>query len=522
MIGGSWRPRRAALALLASFVALVGFVPLVSAAHDLPRYQLPWGLGVAHRVGGNWYGEGRHTGAGDRYALDFDLKYEPVLAAQAGTVARAVASYPDPGPRACYAQTGYGNYVAVDHAGGYRTIYAHLSAVAVSAGTPVTQGQRIGVSGNTGRSCGAHLHFAVRRYGVAHRPEPLGGYARFPHDHVRRYLSKNSDTLTDLFLYDGATGEVLFADGAGRWRPGQPASLPGGWRVTRGRFNRDRPGDLFLYDGAATGQVLLANGSGGWTAGPVAALAANWEVHPGMFNADTLTDLALYDVASGAGLVLFADGGGGWTYAAPQTLPAGRTVVVGAFDANGLADLLLYDPAVGTAEVLLADGSGGWARQAARAFPPGGTLVTGRFNPDALTDVFLYAGATGHVLFANGAGGWTPAGAAVVPGGAQVHAAGFNADALTDLLFYDAAGTAQVLFADGLGGWVAGPAIPLGANLQVHPGTYDGDALTDVFVYGAAGQVLFADGAGGWRAGAPDESLVPGWGVYPASFGNGP
>lgn len=57
---------------------------------------------------------------------------------------------------------GYGNYIVISHPNGTQTLYAHLSSVAVQQGAYVTQGQVIGLSGNTGKSTGAHLHFEVR------------------------------------------------------------------------------------------------------------------------------------------------------------------------------------------------------------------------------------------------------------------------------------------------------------------------------------------------------------------------
>ena len=57
---------------------------------------------------------------------------------------------------------GYGNAVLIDHGNGYQTLYAHLSQVSIHCGAKVDQGKLIGLSGNTGNSTGAHLHFEVR------------------------------------------------------------------------------------------------------------------------------------------------------------------------------------------------------------------------------------------------------------------------------------------------------------------------------------------------------------------------
>ncbi|MHB1316592.1 MAG: peptidoglycan DD-metalloendopeptidase family protein [Minisyncoccota bacterium] len=57
---------------------------------------------------------------------------------------------------------GYGSYIVIKHNNGTQTLYAHLSAVQVSVGQDVYQGQIIGNMGSTGKSTGTHLHFEVR------------------------------------------------------------------------------------------------------------------------------------------------------------------------------------------------------------------------------------------------------------------------------------------------------------------------------------------------------------------------
>jgi len=55
-----------------------------------------------------------------------------------------------------------GNCVVIDHGLGLFTISMHLSRIDVKEGQRVQQGERIGLSGATGRVTGPHLHWAVR------------------------------------------------------------------------------------------------------------------------------------------------------------------------------------------------------------------------------------------------------------------------------------------------------------------------------------------------------------------------
>jgi murein DD-endopeptidase MepM/ murein hydrolase activator NlpD len=60
---------------------------------------------------------------------------------------------------------GCGKAVELRHRNGFETVYCHLSAIAVSAGKPVSQKQIIGYVGQTGLATGPHLHYAVKRGG---------------------------------------------------------------------------------------------------------------------------------------------------------------------------------------------------------------------------------------------------------------------------------------------------------------------------------------------------------------------
>ncbi|MBR3932565.1 MAG: M23 family metallopeptidase [Clostridia bacterium] len=69
-----------------------------------------------------------------------------------------------------YNTGGYGNYVVINHGGGYSTLYAHCSALKVSSGQHVERGQVIALCGSTGMSTGPHIHFEIQLNGKTTNP----------------------------------------------------------------------------------------------------------------------------------------------------------------------------------------------------------------------------------------------------------------------------------------------------------------------------------------------------------------
>ena len=59
----------------------------------------------------------------------------------------------------------FGNYVIINHASGYQTLYGHMSKALVKKGQAVDQNTKIGLVGSTGYSTGPHLHFTVYKNG---------------------------------------------------------------------------------------------------------------------------------------------------------------------------------------------------------------------------------------------------------------------------------------------------------------------------------------------------------------------
>ncbi|MCD6581668.1 MAG: peptidoglycan DD-metalloendopeptidase family protein [Desulfuromusa sp.] len=63
-----------------------------------------------------------------------------------------------------------GKYIEIQHEGRYLTRYMHLSRITVKRGEKVKRGERIALSGNTGRSTGPHLHYEIHIKGRAVNP----------------------------------------------------------------------------------------------------------------------------------------------------------------------------------------------------------------------------------------------------------------------------------------------------------------------------------------------------------------
>jgi len=128
-------------------------LPAWSPALGLPVNELAWPV-VGWISSGFGLRDGRpHEG------LDIAAEEgEPVRAVRSGRVVFA-------GDRGTYGLT-----IIIDHGGGLTTLYGHNSAILVTEGQWVKEGQIIARVGNTGRSTGPHLHLEVRLNGLPYDP----------------------------------------------------------------------------------------------------------------------------------------------------------------------------------------------------------------------------------------------------------------------------------------------------------------------------------------------------------------
>ena len=92
------------------------------------------------------------NGAGECFHYGMDI---------AGEEGAAVACFADGTVGTVGESNILGNYVTVNHEGGFSTLYAHCSAITASAGQSVKKGDAIAKVGSTGNATGSHLHFEV-------------------------------------------------------------------------------------------------------------------------------------------------------------------------------------------------------------------------------------------------------------------------------------------------------------------------------------------------------------------------
>jgi murein DD-endopeptidase MepM/ murein hydrolase activator NlpD len=164
---------RALVLAAAGAIAAVGVTVAVQAPQALaaPNFQVPFACNTVVTAA-------TFSGHSPQNAVDFQkdgITGMPVLASAAGTVTRVENE----------GSVSYGRWIELDHGGGYRTRYAHLSSQGVSVGQNVALGQQIGKAGATGGVTGPHLHYeqilsgAVQRAVLDGRAVPYYAHTSF-------------------------------------------------------------------------------------------------------------------------------------------------------------------------------------------------------------------------------------------------------------------------------------------------------------------------------------------------------
>jgi len=193
-----------------------------------PAFRAPWPCGQQRQY--------HHHSTEVVNAIDFNLAGAedfgtPVWASAPGTVIDVVPNH-----------AGYGNYVRVDHGGGWTSMVAHLSAFSVGRGQVVPYGAELGKVGSTGQSTGPHLHYEQEADGV-NQPIVVDGVALRYSGAISYHTSGNC----------GGGGSTLFG--------GSPTDVTGDGRDDIVTFTMNSLADVHTAPstGSAFGAAVKAN-----------------------------------------------------------------------------------------------------------------------------------------------------------------------------------------------------------------------------------------------------------------------
>jgi murein DD-endopeptidase MepM/ murein hydrolase activator NlpD len=129
---------------------MLAHLPAIQPVEEIDESKLASGFGM--RI--NPYHKGRVM----HFGIDFAVsRGHNIVATGAGRVVTV--------RKETKLETGYGNYVEIDHGYGYKTRYAHLGEIKVKQGERVSRGDILALSGNSGGSIAPHVHYEILKDG---------------------------------------------------------------------------------------------------------------------------------------------------------------------------------------------------------------------------------------------------------------------------------------------------------------------------------------------------------------------
>lgn len=344
--------------------------------------------------------------------------------------------------------SGYGNFVDIEHPGGYLTRYAHMASPgSVAPGTRVVRGQQIGVVGKTGATTALHLHFEVWKNGSV-------------------YTAINQGFTCLSNVTRGTVIPLVFPG------LGTSTSSP----VASADYSADGKADLLGIAEDSDLHFLAGNGYGGFQEGTT--ITGVWGSRRHLthtdFNGDGRADML---VARSDGVLEFYAGNSSGGFGAFSTPGSGwydmLHVASGAdYTGDGRQDVLGVS-ASGTLTIYRGNGVGGFVgphKAVGGGWDTVLYMVGGDFNDDGIGDIMAVAG-NGQLYFYPGVGngfgvkvalggGW--GGITALTGGVDYNGDGY-ADLIArtsdgDLYLYPGDGTGQLkirsLIGSGWGGYL--------------------------------------------------------------------
>ncbi|MER6949581.1 FG-GAP-like repeat-containing protein [Nonomuraea sp. NPDC000554] len=420
--------RNRLVALVTAMVTMTACVGLASpapafAAGPPPSFRAPWPCGEAR----DYY----HHSTEVANAIDFNLPGSadlgtPALASAPGVVIDTVRNDP-----------GYGNYVRVDHGGGWTTLVAHLDRITVDDNQWVDAGTELGKVGTTGNSSGPHLHYEQEADGVNQRIVIDGVALRYSTSATTHVSGNcggaqvfggspadfNGDGKDDVVTFThGTDADVYVATSNGAKFDGTSVKwhdffAPGGETPYTGDFNGDGKDDIVTFTQGPNADVYVAPSTGTsfgaatkWhdffaTSGEIPAV--------GDFNGDGKDDIVTFTRGTNADVyVALSTGSGFGTASVWHDFFAlnGEFPAVGDVNGDGKDDLIVFTQGT-TADVYVALSTGTSFAPATKVhdhFAPAGEQPrVGDFNGDGKADIVTFTSddlADVYVTLSDGAG----------------------------------------------------------------------------------------------------------------------
>ena len=358
-----------------------------------PDFEMPFVCGQ------QWTGTSRASHSPSPYAIDWNTTDDlgkPAVASAPGVVILTKSL-----------KDSYGNYVVVDHGGGFTTLYAHLRGIATTVGTVLDQGDLVGYVGATGNVTGPHLHFEERKDGAYFAP----------YFHRKKFSIGSTATSANC----GDRPIVGDWDGNGRSDVGIYRYTP-----TGGQFQLQKPSSIRSFVWGSPGDTPLV---GDWNGDGVTEVGRRslgtstfterlWDASSknvtgvgvrsdtptiGDWNANGFSDLGVYR-ASEHNFYLRSPGG---TMSPRLWGAAGDRAVTGDWNGDGHVDLGTFN--LLTAKWTLRKPSGSsYVTRTIRYGQPGDLPVVGDWNGDGIDELTVWRpkNATFYMRTPDGSGGY--------------------------------------------------------------------------------------------------------------------